>query len=135
MLPAAAMFTVQVDRARLFVDVRISGFFTAELSNEVRAHVRATIAALGRDVGRHVTLYDVSAVQVAPGTVIDAVKADFADRDGSRLRARRIAYCTPSALARLQAARICEGHADMAVFATRDEAIAWLTAAADAQVA
>jgi hypothetical protein len=120
------MFSIHIDRAQLLVDMRLSGFFTPAVAQDATIALRNAVRSLGPAIGRHVTLYDATDLQVAPGVTIEQVQAGFADPAIRHLWARRVAYCTPSALSRMQAARLRTVRSDIGVFATRDEALAWL---------
>lgn len=120
------MYSIDIDRAHLLVDMRLSGFFTPELAAEATEALRAAVRSLGPAIGRHVTLYDATDLKVSPGATIEQVQAGFADPAIRPLWARRVAYCTRSALGRMQAVRLRAARPDIGVFATREEALAWL---------
>jgi hypothetical protein len=120
---------IHIDRARRLVDVRVSGFVTAEDASWLGEDVRAAIRTLGDDVGQHVTLYDVSDVGVAPGATVDIVKGMFAHPQVRPLWARRVAIVARSALSRLQLQRLREARSDIAIFENREAALDWLFAA------
>ena len=122
------MHEIRIDRDRLFVDVRAAGFFTPDLAAAVTEEVRLAVRSLGPDAGQHVTLYDISGLKVSPGVTVEAMQSAWADPAIRPLWSRRVAYCTPSALARLQVARLREARADIGIFASRREAIDWLMA-------
>lgn len=121
--------TIHLDRTNKLVDVRLSGFFTAEDAVWTGEELRAAILALGGAPGEHVTLYDATAMSVAPNETIEAVKAMFAHPEVRRIWARKVAIVTGSALGRLQMQRIREARADIAIFDDRDAALDWLLAA------
>ena len=127
------MFDIRIDRARLLVDVRLAGFLTPDSATKVIQALRDAVRSLGSDTGRHLTLYDATALKVAPGITVEQVAGAFADPAIRSLWARRVAYCTPSALVRMQIGRLRAARADIGVFATRAEALAWLFAASDAR--
>jgi len=122
----APQFDVRVDRERLLVDLRMAGFLTPEIAQQATDAVRAAVRSLGDDAGRHVTLYDATALTALQGITVEQVAAAFADPAIRSLWARRVAYCTPSALVRMQVARLRSAREDIGVFATRAEALAWL---------
>lgn len=123
------MHSIHIDHERTLVDVRVSGFHTPEQARAVTEDVRAAIRTLGNRIGQHVTLYDVTSVGVAPGETIEMLQRSWDEPEAKRLWARKVAYCTPSALGRLQLGRMKEARADIEIFTGRAEAIAWLTAA------
>lgn len=120
------MFSIHIDRAHLLVDMRLSGFFTPEIAADATVALRNAVRSLGPAIGRHVTLYDATELKVSPAETIEQVRAGFADPAIRPLWARRVAYCTPSALSRMQAQRLRQSRPDIGVFATRGEALAWL---------
>lgn len=123
-----ALYDIPVDRLHNLVEARFAGFFTPEQSAEATIAVRDAVRSLGKAVGQHVTLYDVTDVQVASGATIEAMQRAFADPAAQHLAARKVAFCTGSALARIQAQRLRTARSDIGVFATRKEALAWLLA-------
>ncbi|MES2336761.1 MAG: hypothetical protein V4537_01540 [Pseudomonadota bacterium] len=120
------MYSIAIDRARLLVDMRLSGFFTPEIAADATQALRAAVRSLGADMGRHVTLYDATDLQVSPAETVAYIAASYAEPEIRPLWARRVAYCTPSALARMQVARLRSGRSDIAVHASREDALAWL---------
>lgn len=77
-------------------------------------------------VGKHLTLYDISDVKVAPGSTIETLQHAFGEPEARELWARRVAYCTSSALARMQVARLRTVRPDIGIFANRASALSWL---------
>ena len=124
----APTHSIHIDHARKLVDVRMAGFYTAEDLSWAGEDVRAAINTLGDDAGQHVTLYDVSDVQVAPQATVEALKETLANPVVRRMWARKVAYVTPSALGRLQLLRLREVRPDIEVFEDRETALAWLLA-------
>jgi hypothetical protein len=125
----APVQTVHIDRSHNLIDVRLSGFFTAEDAVWTGEELRAAILALGAPPREHLTLYDATAMSVAPNETIEAVKAMFAHPEVRRIWARKVAIVTGSALGRLQMQRIREARADIAIFDDREAALNWLLAA------
>jgi hypothetical protein len=119
---------IHVDRERKLVDVRITGFITAEDAGWMGEDVRAAILSLGEGIGEHVTLYDVTGLSVAPNATIEAVKGMFANPAVRPLWARKVAMVTKSALGKLQLQRIREARDDIALFEDRGAALNWLLA-------
>lgn len=126
------MFTIHIDRAHLLVDMRLSGFFTPEIAADATQALRTAVRSLGSAIGQHVTLYDATDLKVSPAETIAHVQSNWADPAIRSLWARRVAYCTPSALTRMQAMRLRRSRPDIGVFATREDALAWLLAPSDA---
>ncbi|MHA6724105.1 hypothetical protein [Sphingomonas sp. RS2018] len=111
------------------VDVRLSGLFEPEAALSAVRAIRTAIRTLGPRIGEHVTLYDTTDITVAPPATITAMQESWRDPEAIRLAARRVAYCSPSALGRLQLARLRQGRADIGVFPGRTAALAWLLSA------
>ncbi|UZK65676.1 hypothetical protein [Sphingomonas sp. M1-B02] len=120
------MQTINVDRARKLVDVRLTGFLSPEDVAWTGEEVRAAIRTLGDDVGKHVTLYDVSEIQVAPAATVEALQRTFTNPTVRTMWARKVAFVTPSALTRLQVQRLREAREDIGIFENRAQAIEWL---------
>lgn len=118
--------SITVDRASKLIDVRMTGFPTPEDIAWIGEEVRAAVRSLGGDAGKHLTLYDVSAITVVSPATIAAVKETFDNPAVRPLWSRRIAYVVGSALARLQMQQIREVRTDLAVFDNRADALAWL---------
>ncbi len=123
------MYSIHIDRTRLLVDMRLSGFFTKEIAAEATTALRTAVRSLGADTGRHVTLYDATELKVSPAETVEYIKASYAEPSIRPLWARRVAYCAPSALARMQMTRLRGGRPDIAVFTTRADALDWLLSA------
>lgn len=121
--------TIHIDPVNKLVDVRLSGFFTVEDVVWTGEELRAAILSLGGAPGEHLTLYDASAMRVAPNETIEAVKAMFVHPEVRRMWARKVAIVTGSALGRLQMQRLRESRADIAIFDDRASALDWLLAA------
>ncbi|RYY44848.1 MAG: hypothetical protein EOP59_05495 [Sphingomonadales bacterium] len=119
---------IHIDRANKLVDVRISGFVTAEDASWLGEDVRAAIRTFGGDVGKHVTLYDMAHLEIAPGETVEIVKAMFVNPHVRPLWARKVAIVTGSALGRLQLQRLRDARSDIALFDDRETARDWLLA-------
>lgn len=119
---------ITVDRARKLVDLRLEGLLSPEDAAWIGEELRAAIRTLGDDVGRHVTLYDASGVQVLPQATMDLIRSTFDNPAVRALWARRIAIVVTTALARRQMQRLKQVHSDVGIFDDRETAIAWLLA-------
>ena len=120
------MHAVRVDPVRKLIDVKLTGFFEAEQVAPVAIAVRDAIRSLGAAAGQHCTLYDVGEADISPGPTITAIAAAFADPAFHAIRAKRVAFVSASALARIQIQRLRSGREDIAIFADREAALAWL---------
>jgi hypothetical protein len=117
---------IEVDLARKLIDLRLSGIVGPEDAAWIGEELRAAIRALGQDVGKHVTLYDASGVQVVPTATVELLQQTFTNAAVRPLWARKVAFVVSTALARMQVQRLKEARADIAVFDDREAAIAWL---------
>ena len=122
------MHKIIVNPSNLLVAVELSGFFPVPLARQVADEVRRCISALGEAAGRHVTLYDLREAHIAPGETFEVFNEGFTNIAYRDLWARKVAFVTESALARLQLGRLVQGRPHMSVFTGRDEAIGWLLA-------
>jgi hypothetical protein len=122
------MHNVSVDRIHQLVTVRLSGFFQPEDLPAVAKDVHDAIRGLGERAGQHLTLYDVSEAQISPAATMDMLRKIFANPATRELWARKVAFVTPSALARMQAQRLREARPDIGIFENRTGALAWLLA-------
>lgn len=120
------MNNVSVDQVRGLVRVTVKDFCTPETVDVLGGAVRAAVRSLGPAVGAHLTLYDVSAIPVAPPATIDALNATLARPDVMAVKARKVAFVTPSALSRIQLARVRSDGQAVAVFPDVRSAEAWL---------
>ena len=118
--------TIHLDREHKLVDVRLSGFFTAEDAAWTGEELRAAVLSLGDDAGQHVTLYDATELSVAPNSTVEAVQQMFANPMVRPLWARKVAFVAKSALGRRQMRRLLAARADIVIFEDRAEALAWL---------
>ena len=119
---------VFLDREKLFLDVRLSGLVTPEDAGWIGEEVRAKLQELGPDIGKHVTLYDVSGVHVVPPATVELLKSTFANPAVRALWAKKVAFVVGTALARMQAQRLREVRPDIGVFDNRESAMAFLFA-------
>lgn len=125
-MPLSPSHSVEVDRARLLVDVRLGGLFSAEDAMWLGEEVRAAVRTFGDAVGQHVTLYDACAVQVMPLATMELFRETLGNPEVRKLWARKVAFVTSTALARMQAQRIREARPDIGLFDDREAAIEWL---------
>lgn len=126
MVADEARHSVEVDRVRLMVTVTASGFFTVEAAHEATMALRRAVQSLGRDVGRHATLYDLTGMAPVPAEAVELMRMGFANPVYRPIWARKVAWVTPSQLLRRQIDRVREARPDMRIFDTRDAAINWL---------
>jgi hypothetical protein len=125
-MPSDVNHSITVDSARKLVELRIGGLISAEDATWIGEELRAAIRALGDDVGKHVTLYDASAVHVVPQETVELIKHTLDNPAVRLLWARKIAFVVTTALAKLQVQRLREVRPDLGVFEDRESAIAWL---------
>lgn len=122
------MHSVRVDRINKLVEQRISGIPDVAEVETSGAAVRKAVHALGLGPGAHVTLYDLSEMGMVDDAVVASALEQFGDPRFSCVKARKVAMVVPSALARLKLTGPAEARDNMALFATRTEAMRWLFA-------
>lgn len=118
---------IEIDRERKLVVVKVFGFFSVEAAHRATMETRMAIQSLGNDVGQHVTLYDMTEAAPASRETVDLIRMGFANPTYRSIRARKVAFCTPSSLMRRQMERIREVRPDIGMFDTREAALEWLT--------
>ena len=125
----AVLHSVTLDRSRNLIEVQLTGFFTGEDAGWVAEEVLNLIRSLGPDlIGQHVTLYDVARVQIASKQTMAVMIGTFANPENRPLWATRVAFCTASALGRMQLQRTRDVREDIGIFEDRETALAWLLA-------
>jgi hypothetical protein len=122
------MHSVTVDRGRNLIEVRLSGYFSPEMARGAGEDVRGAIRALGGAPGGHCTLYDIAQVSIAPGATMELLQKIFGNPAYRPLWARKVAFFTSSALARMQLKRLREVREDIGIFEDRQAALNWLLA-------
>ena len=120
--------SIEVDPRRNLIDVRISGMLMPEDVAWVGEEIREAVRSLGDGAGGHVTLYDLSDLQVATSASVDMIRDTFSNPVVRALWSRRLAVVAPTALIRMQAHRVREARPDLVVFDSREAALAWLLA-------
>jgi len=120
--------SIEVDPRRNLIDVRISGMLMPEDVAWVGEEIREAVRSLGDGAGDHVTLYDLSDLQVATSASVDMIRDTFSNPVVRALWSRRLAVVAPTALIRMQAHRVREARPDLVVFDNREAALAWLLA-------
>ncbi|MEG3181017.1 hypothetical protein [Sphingomonas sp. LT1P40] len=118
--------TIEIDHVRRLVIVTASGFFTPEATHKATMETRRAIKSLGRDVGKHVTLYDMREVSAVPAETVDLMRMGFANPVYKPIWARKVAFVARSVLLQRQIDRIRESRPDIRIFTERDEALDWL---------
>ncbi|MBN8808639.1 MAG: hypothetical protein J0I47_10475 [Sphingomonas sp.] len=121
------MHHVTVDRINKLVEVRLQGALDLAAIEASGAATRAAVRSLGLGPGAHVTLCDVSEGGVIDDAAIASAFAQWADPRYTVVRARKVAIVA-SALNRLKATAPSATRDNMALFATRAEAMRWLFA-------
>ena len=100
------MHKLTLDPSNALVIVELSGFCSLQDARQAGVDVRAAIRSLGAPPGSHLTIYDMTDAQVAPGETIDMLGQLFKEPAYRHLQARKVAFVTRSALGRLQLARV-----------------------------
>lgn len=122
------MHSIRTDRVHDLIEVKLDGFLTPEQAKEAGHEVREAILSLGHPVGRHLTLYDIGGVNIATAATIELLQRIFGNPEFRSMWARKVAFCTPAALARIQLQRLRQVREDIGIFETRGQALAWLLA-------
>lgn len=120
-----------IDRANLIVFARVVGFLDETAVAQLVTESRRAARQLGKDLGRHSLLYDLTQTQVASVAAIDTICRMMGDPASKPLWAQCVAFYTPSALIQLQLQRVCAVRPGIAIFADRRSAIAWIQAERD----
>lgn len=120
--------SIEIDRRRKLIDVRINGILMPEDVAWIGEEIREAVRSLGPGAGEHVTLYDLSGLQAAPAAAVDMIKETFSNPVVRQLWSRRLAVVAPTAVIRMQAHRVREARPDLVVFNDRESALAWLLA-------
>jgi hypothetical protein len=120
------MISVTADTDRNLVIAKVVGFLSAgDIADYLRQKADA-VARLGQGAGEYLLLFDTSEAVIQSQDIVSAFQ-DLVATDP--LRARRIAVAFDGSLTRRQAERVLETRDTASVFATRQEAEAWLLAA------
>lgn len=122
------MHKVTIDRINKLVEVRVSGALDAAAMEASGADARAAVRSLGLGPGAHVSLYDISDAGLVGDDAIASALGQWADPRYSCVRGRKVALVVPSALNRMKIAGPSRTRDNMAMFATRAEAMRWLFA-------
>jgi hypothetical protein len=125
----SASFSLQADRARDLVRIRMSGLFTtADIGAFLEARQKAH-AELACAPNQHVTLNDLRGMKIQPQDAVAAFRLMLSD---PAYRSRRLAFVISQTLARSQLARALNGRDHVRCFDDVGEAEAWLFADAPA---
>ncbi|MCR5869774.1 MULTISPECIES: hypothetical protein [unclassified Sphingomonas] len=121
-------YRLEVDRERKLVILTVFSMLGPEDSSWAGEELRAGIQTFGPDIGKHATLYDMSAVPGMPTATIDRTLATLDHPAVRKIWARKIAFVVTTATARMQVTRLQKLRPDIAMFDTRESAVAWLVA-------
>lgn len=102
-------FDIQVDSARDLVRTRLAGFFTQDTVTRFVADRAAAFRQLRCGPNQHLSLTDVREVQIQSQEIVAAFRAVLAD---PTYRSKRLAFVTPTSLARMQLLRAINERAD-----------------------
>lgn len=122
------MHRVTVDRVQAMVCMTAGGFFDEADLLAAATDLHAAIRSLGARAGKHVTLYDLTALQVVPPPIVDRFAAYFTEAYMQPLWARRVALVAGSPLVLLQMERVAKVSGTIRVFGDRRTAVTWLLA-------
>ena len=115
------MYSIASDSGRKLVTIKIIGMLTPEQVKTLYAEEHEAIRRMGCRLGEHYALVDLTECNLQLQDVATAFQKEM---NGSA-RAKRLALYTGSSLSRMQVRRITKRE-DAQIFATREEAIAWL---------
>ena len=115
------MYSVIADPQRKLVVLKITGMMTEDDVDRFYLDEYAAIRGMGCRPGEHYALVDLTECDLQ----LQDVASAFEKRIGSNGKARRLAMFTGRSAARMQARRILK-RSDAGLFATREEAEAWL---------
>lgn len=122
----ARSYRLEIDRARKLLILTVLTMQSPEDSAWAGEELRAAIQSFGPGIGQHVTLYDGSAIPSLPTATVDQILQTLDHPAVRAIWARKVAFVVTTATARLQIKRLQQVRPDIAVFDTRDAAIAWL---------
>lgn len=120
------MHRVAVDRVHALVSLTVTGFLGPQDLRDAAGDLHAAIRSLGPRMGQHVTLYDLTGLNVVTREVLDAFTRYFTDAAVAPLWARRVALVCGSSLVTLQMGRVSQVRDTLRVFDARPAAVAWL---------
>jgi len=118
-----ASFSVQADRARDLVRIRMSGLFACDdiaAFLEARAKAHADLACAPN---QHLTLNDLKGMKIQPQDAVMAFRLMLSD---PAFQSRRLAFVVGQTLARSQLVRALNGRDQVRGFEEPGEAEAWL---------
>ena len=121
-------FSVEIDRPRNLLRVRMWGFYAIEDVARYHAAIDAASEELGGAPSRQRMLNDISGMQIQSQDVVAAFQNVMSD---PKYRARRVAFVVASSLARMQLLRVI-GSRRAELFTREVEALAWLGSATGA---
>lgn len=123
------MHVVSTNLGQRLLSVTASGFLVADEVAAAARDVHAAIARMGGDAKDHVTLYDLTAVDVQSADVVALFRDFMANPAYQGLLGRKIAFVSGSALLTMQLKRVQQDLPGIALFSDRTAAINYLLAA------
>jgi glucuronate isomerase len=115
------MYSIVTDSAKKLVTIKIVGMLTIEQVRALYAEEHEAIRRMGCRLGDHLALVDLTECNLQ----LQDVAAAFQKEMNGSAKAKRLALYTGSSLSRMQLRRITTRD-DAQIFATREEALAWL---------
>lgn len=122
------MHSVRIDRINRLVEQRVGGVPDVAEVEASGAAMRKAVRSLGTKPGAHVSLYDLSELGPVGDDTIACALRQWSDPRFTCVKARKVALVVPSAVARMKFAVPTGSRDNMALFATRTEAMRWLFA-------
>lgn len=124
------MFEVETDHRRRLLKVTMTGFWTAETMASYYSAARKEFEALERTAGSKYVLINMAAYSVQSPKIAEEHAAYL--RVFLEQGRARVAVVMPSALARMQAARV-SSNLDYGIFKDEHEAMDWLFSQTDSR--
>ncbi len=121
------MLVVNTNRSRRMLTLTASGFLSLDDVTSGAQGIHDGIAELGGDPQDHVTLYDLSAVDVASQDVVLLFRDFMANPAYASMLGRKIAFVTGSSLFTMQLRRVAKDVGQIEIFTERLSATRWLT--------
>ncbi|HTI31382.1 MAG TPA: hypothetical protein VL405_04555 [Sphingomonas sp.] len=122
------MYKIVVDRSHALVSLTAAGLITDEELAAAAGELHKRIRSLGTRAGQHVTLYDLSELQVVSSSVLEGFGRYFTDPAYRPIWARRAALVTRSPMVTFQMGAVRGETVALNVFNDRAQAIGWLLA-------
>ena len=115
-------FDIKLDRDDGMMRLTMGGFFEGDAIQRMGAAIVEAVATLGLPPNQHLTLCDITAMNIQTQDMVTMFAAMVAN---PATRSRRLAFVAAATLARYQAKRLTD-RPDVAFFADTPTALDWL---------